>query len=114
MPPGSVCRSNKPDRIKKIVEPFDKFSANKSIDGIIYLCNYLCDGYQSPIFPEDTVTNWHIWHAIRLAEKHQKPLVIGHQNDFCFRAPTPEQMCYEARYVTDPEKIKCPTKTIHI
>lgn len=96
-------------KTKRVIEPFDKFSATKSIDALIYLCNYLCDGYQSPIFPEDVVTDWHIWRPIRLAEQLQKPLIIGYQDDFCFGVK-----CYEREYITDPQQVKCPIKTVKI
>ncbi|MBI2146681.1 hypothetical protein HYU22_05050 [Candidatus Woesearchaeota archaeon] len=97
------------EKTKRVIEPFENFSAKKSIDAILYLCNYLCDGYQSPIFPEDVVTGWHIWRPIRVAEQLQKPLIIGYQDRFCFGVK-----CYEREYITDPEKIKCPTKVVNI
>ncbi|MEK6949985.1 MAG: hypothetical protein AABX34_07205 [Nanoarchaeota archaeon] len=96
---------------KQVIEPFENFSVTKSIDALIYLCNYLCDGYQSPIFPEDVVTKWHIWRPIKLAEQLQKPLIVGYQNGFCFGVK-----CYEREYLTGAteEKIKCPTKVVRI
>lgn len=97
------------EKRKRIIEPFEKFSKEKSIDVIIYLCNYLCDGYQSPIFPEDVVIDWHIWRPIRLAEQLQKPLIVGYQNRFCFGVE-----CCEREYITNPKKIKCPVKTFEI
>lgn len=99
------------EKRKRVIEPFDNFSATKSIDAVIYLCNYLCDGYQSPIFPEDVVTDWHIWRPIRTAEQFQKPLIVGYQQDFCFGVE-----CYEREYLTGvtEEKIKCPIKTVRI
>lgn len=101
----------KTEKTKRVIEPFEQFSAKKSIDAIIYLCNYLCDGYQSPIFPQDVVTGWHIWRPIRLAEQLQKPLIVGYQDRFCFTVE-----CYEREYITGAtkEKIKCPIKTVRI
>ncbi len=99
------------EKRKRVIEPFENFSAKKCIDAAIYLCNYLCDGYQSPIFPQDVVTDWHIWHPIKLAEQLQKPLIIGYQDRFCFTVD-----CYEREYITraTKEKIKCPTRIVRI
>jgi len=97
------------EKRKQVREPLEKFSAKKSIDTVIYLCNYLCDGYQSPIFPEDVITNWHIWHAIKTAENFQKQLIVGYQERFCFGVE-----CYEREYITSPEKIKFPIKIMEI
>ena len=98
-------------KTKQVIEPFENFSKNKSIDAIIYLCNYICDGYQDPIFPDSVQTKWHIWRPIKLAEELKKPLIIGYQNDFCFSAE-----CYEREYITGAtkEKIKCETKIVRI
>lgn len=101
------------EKTKRVIEPFENFSATKSIDAFIYLCNYVCDGYQSPYFPEDVVTTWHIWRSINLAQELQKPLIIGYQNDFCFGVK-----CYEREYITgslgDSDKIKCPVRIVRI
>jgi len=101
--------SAKREKTKRVIEPFEQFSARKSIDAIIYLCNYLCDGYQSPLFPQDVETAWHIWRPIRLAEQLQKPLIVGYRQNFCFTVD-----CYERGYVANREKIKCPTTIVKI
>ena len=97
------------EKRKRVIEPFENFSAKKNIDAIIYLCYYVCDGYQSPYFPEDVVTDWHIWRPIKLAQQLQKPLIVGYQDGFCLGVE-----CYEREYITNPEKIKCPTKILRI
>ena len=97
------------DKRKRIVEPFEDFIAKKSIDSVVYLCDYLCDGYQSPIFPEDVVTQWHMWIAIQTAEKLQKPLIVGYTNNFCFGV-----QCYEREYLADSSKRKCDVKFLDI
>ncbi len=99
------------EKRKRVIEPFENFSAKKGIDAAIYLCNYFCDGYQSPIFPEDVVTDWHIWYPIKLAEQLQKPLIVGYRNGFCFGVK-----CYEREYLVGAtkEKIKCPTRAVKI
>ncbi len=89
--------------------PLQEFLQQKSIDAVIYLCSSVCDGYQSPIFPEDVVTNYHIWHAIRTAQQQQKPLIVGYKDNFCFTARCPER-----EYITNPEEIKIPTQCINI
>ncbi len=96
-------------KTKQVITPFEEFTMGKSIDAIMYLCDYLCDGYQSPIFPEDVVTKWHIWRTIELAQKQNLPLVIGYTNPFCFGVK-----CYEREYITDPEKMKCKTSIVRI
>ena len=97
------------EKTKLVIEPFEKFSATKSIDAIVYLCNYLCDGYQSPIFHDAVVTQWHIWRAIKVAQFSKKPIIIGYQDDFCFRSA-----CYEREYSTNPEEMKCQTTFVYI
>lgn len=102
-------------KTKMVIEPFQEFSARKSIDAIIYLCNYPCDGYQSPIFPEDVVTTWHIWHAINTAENLQKPLIIGYREGrYCFGHG--RNGCYEGQYLTGQteEKLSVPRKLVNI
>ncbi|MBS3112395.1 hypothetical protein J4459_03970 [Candidatus Woesearchaeota archaeon] len=106
---GSLDKTAKAEKTRRVIEPFEKFSANKSVDAIVYLCDYVCDGYQDPIFPDSVQTEWHIWRPIRLAEELQKPLVVGYQNNFCFRAE-----CYEREFITDREKIKCPVTIARI
>ena len=97
------------EKKERLAKPFADFSAQKSIDAVIYLGNYICDGYQSPIFPQDVENKYHLWHAIRLAEQQQKPLIVGYRNGYCFNVK-----CYEGEYITNPEKIKCPTKIVRI
>ncbi|MDO8655938.1 MAG: hypothetical protein Q7K45_01755 [Nanoarchaeota archaeon] len=99
----------KREKTNRIIKPFKHFSAKKNIDAIIYLCDYLCDGYQSPIFPQDVVTEWHIWRPIKLAQQLQKPLIVGYQQNFCFSVE-----CYEREYITNQEKIRVPIKIIKI
>lgn len=94
---------------ERLNNPLTKFLKQKSIDAVIYLCNYVCDGYQSPIFPEDVETGYHIWYAIRIAEQQQKPLIVGYQDTWCFGVRCPER-----EYITNPESIKIPTITIRI
>jgi len=94
---------------KQVIEPFEEFIAKKSIDAVVYLCNYLCDGYRSPIFPEDVVTQWHIWKAIEAAQKFEKPLIVGYLDNFCFGV-----QCYEREYLADPSKRKCDVKFFDI
>ncbi|HLC91375.1 MAG TPA: hypothetical protein VJI15_06440, partial [Candidatus Nanoarchaeia archaeon] len=64
---------------------------------------------QSPLFPQDVETAWHIWRPIRLAEQLQKPLIVGYRQNFCFTVD-----CYERGYVANREKIKCPTTIVKI
>jgi len=94
---------------ERLVNPVEEFLKQKSIDAVIYLCNSVCDGYQSPIFPEDVETRYHIWHAIRTAEQQQKPLMVGYQDTWCFGVRCPER-----EYITNSEKIKVPTRTVQI
>ncbi len=97
------------EKANRLTTPLNEFLKEKSIDAILYLCSSVCDGYQSPIFPEDVETHYHIWHAIRTAQQHQKPLIVGYQDTFCFRARCPER-----EYITDQERIKIPISTINI
>lgn len=97
------------EKTKQVITPFEEFSAKKDIGAIIYLCDYVCDGYPNPIFPDEVFTDWHIWQPIRLAEQLQKKLIIGYKNDFCFKGE-----CYEREYITNKEKIKCPVKIVNI
>ncbi|GEM_PF-6776612 len=97
------------EKTAKLQTPLQEFLKEKSIDTVIYLCNSVCDGYQSPIFPEDVVTNYHIWHAIRTAQQQQKPFIVGYQDDFCFQNRCPERI-----YIQNQEEMKIPTTTIQI
>ncbi|OGI64935.1 hypothetical protein A2642_02420 [Candidatus Nomurabacteria bacterium RIFCSPHIGHO2_01_FULL_39_10] len=93
----------------KLNNPLQKFLTEKTLDAIIYLCDFVCDGYQSPIFPEDVVTSYHISHAIHKAQQQQKPLIVGYRNNFCFTVNCPER-----EYITNPQEMKIPTNTIQI
>ena len=97
------------EKTAKLQNPIQRFLKEKSIDAILYLCDFVCDGYQSPIFPEDVVTSYHISHAIHTAQQQQKPLIIGYQNNFCFTVNCPER-----EYITNQEKMKVPTQCIRL
>jgi hypothetical protein len=97
------------EKREMLERPVAEFHAQRSIDAIIYFCNSVCDGYQSPIFPQDVETNLHIWHAIRLAEQHKIQLIVAYQDRHCFSAE-----CYEREYIANPEKIKCPATVIQV
>ncbi len=112
------------EKRKRITEPFENFSAKKDIDAVIYLCRYLCDGYQDPYFPDQITTKWHIWPAIRSAEQLQKQLIVGAQDtDHCYSG-TMGVECHAREYITGyaraglasstKERIKCPAKVVRI
>ena len=112
------------EKRKRITEPFEDFSAKKGVDAVIYLCRYLCDGYQDPWFPDQISTDWHILSAIRSAEKLQKPLIVGAQDpDHCYSG-TIGRECYAREYITGgaraglasstKERIKVPARVIRV
>ncbi len=112
------------EKQKRITEPFENFSARKGIDAVVYLCRYLCDGYQDPYFPDQITTEWHIWPAIRAAEKLQKPLIVGGQDiDQCYSGTIGVE-CRAREYITGyaradlasstKSRIKCPGTIVRI
>lgn len=111
------------EKRKRITEPFENFYKEGGLDIVIYLCDYICDGYQSPIFPDQVETKWHAWPAIKSAEEHKTPLIIGYNQENCFSGTIGVE-CYEREYLTGitrnrlssitKERVKCPTKIIRI